>query len=145
MLGTAGQQQGEDFFVTCRVGGQVGSDDYSTHTRATFSFADAKDGGYMNATYPSTTITFSKAVENCTIPIISHENGQFQVYPDYNEIKKYTGVLYPYNMEIFQKRLQENGLEDQADAFHKATARFAALCYKADIEMCLRTPGFRCV
>lgn len=142
MLGTAGQQQGEDFFVTCRVGGQVGSDDYSTHTRATFSFADAKDGGYMNATYPSTAITFSKAVENCTVPIISHENGQFQVYPDYNEIKKYTGVLYPYNMEIFSKRLQENGLQDQADAFHKATARFAALCYKADIEMCLRTPGF---
>jgi len=142
MLGTAGQQQGEDFFVTCRVGGQVGSDDYSQHTRATFSFADAKDGGYMNGTYPSTDLTFAKAIADCTVPVISHENGQFQVYPDYNEIKKYTGVLYPYNMEIFQRRLQENGLEDQAEAFHKATARFAALCYKADIEMCFRTPGF---
>lgn len=142
MLGTAGQQKGEDFFVTCRVGGQVGSDDYSQHTRATFSFADAKDGGYMNGTYPSTDLTFAKAVADCSVPIISHENGQFQVYPDYNEIRKYKGVLYPYNMEIFSKRLQENGLQDQADAFHKATARFAALCYKADIEMCFRTPRF---
>ncbi|MFV0330284.1 MAG: glycoside hydrolase [Dysgonomonas sp.] len=142
MLGTAGQQEDEDFFVTCRVGGQVGSDDYSMHTRATFSFADAKDGGYMNGVYPSTDLTFEKAVADCSVPIISHENGQFQVYPDYNEIKKYKGVLYPYNMEIFRKRLLENGLQDQAEAFHKATARFAALCYKADIEMCFRTPGF---
>lgn len=142
MLGTAGQQEGEDFFVTCRVGGQVGSDDYSQHTRATFSFADAKDGGYMNGVYPSTYLTFEKAVADCSVPIISHENGQFQVYPDYNEIKKYKGVLYPYNMEIFRNRLQENGLQDQAEAFHKATACFAALCYKADIEMCFRTQGF---
>ncbi|NDV95832.1 glycoside hydrolase [Dysgonomonas sp. 521] len=142
MLGTAGQQQGEDFFVTCRVGGQVGSDDFSQHTRATFSFADAKDGGYMNGVYPSTCLNFANATADCTVPVISHENGQFQVYPDYNEIKKYTGVLYPYNMEIFQRRLQENGLQDQAQDFNKATARFAALCYKADIEMCFRTPGF---
>lgn len=142
MLGTAGQQQGEDFFVTCRVGGQVGSDDYSQHARATFSFADAKDGGYMNSVYPSTELTFAKAVADCTVPVISHENGQFQVYPDYNEIKKYKGVLYPYNMEIFRRRLQENGLSGQAEDFHKATARFATLCYKADIEMCFRTQGF---
>lgn len=141
-LGTGGQQEGEDFLVTCRVGGEVGSDDYSTHARATFSFADAKDGGYMNGIYPSTELTFSNAVAACTVPVISHENGQFQVYPDYGEIEKYTGVLYPYNMKIFRQRLQQNGLADQANDFHKATARFAALCYKADIEMCFRTPGF---
>lgn len=141
-LGTAGQQEGEDFFVTCRVGGEVGSGDYSTHARASFSFADAKDGGYMNGMYPSTDMAFEQAVAGCTVPVISHENGQFQVYPDYGEIEKYTGVLYPCNMEIFRQRLHQNGLADQADDFHKATARFAALCYKADIEMCLRTPGF---
>ncbi len=141
-LGTGGQQPGEDFFVTCRVGGQVGSDDYSMHTRATFSFADAKDGGYMNATYPSADRTFDPAVAACSVPIISHENGQFQVYPDYGEIAKYTGVLYPYNLEVFRRRLEAAGMGDQADVFHRATARFAAMCYKADIEMCLRTPGF---
>lgn len=141
-LGTAGQQEGEDFFVTCRVGGQVGSDDYSKHTRATFSFADAKNGGYMNGLYPSTNLDFSNAVADCSVPIISHENGQFQVYPNYDEIKKYTGVLYPYNMEIFRNRLSENGLQNQAKDFHKATTLFAELCYKADIEMCFRTQGF---
>lgn len=141
-LGTAGPQEGEDFFVTCRVGGQVGSDDYSQHTRATFSFADAKNGGYMNSLYPSTDRTFSKPVSDCKVPIISHENGQFQMYPDYDEIKKYSGVLYPYNLEIFRQRLVEKGMAEQAKDFHKATVKFAALCYKADIEICLRTAGF---
>lgn len=141
-LGTGGQQKGEDFLVTCRVGGQVGSGDYSTHTRTTFSFADAVDGGYMNALYPSSNLTFSKPVADCSVPIISHENGQFQSYPDYDEIKKYTGVLYPYNLEIFRQRLTANGLLPQAKEFHQATTRFAALCYKADIEMCFRTAGF---
>lgn len=141
-LGTAGPQSGEDYFVACRVGGQVGSDDYSMHARSTFSFADAMEGGYLNGTYPSTERTFNKAVEASGVPVISHENGQFQVYPDYDEIRKYKGVLYPYNMEIFRQRLLEKGMADQASDFHRATGRFAALCYKADIEMCLRTPGF---
>ncbi|WEK38421.1 MAG: hypothetical protein P0Y53_13020 [Candidatus Pseudobacter hemicellulosilyticus] len=141
-LGTGGQQAGEDFFVTCRVGGQVGTADYSTHARASFSFADAKAGGILNGDYPSTQHNFSEAVARCSVPVISHENGQFQVYPDYKEISKYTGVLVPYNLKIFRKRLEANGLQDQALDFHRATARFAASCYKADIEMCLRTPGF---
>lgn len=141
-LGTAGQQSGEDFLVTCRVGGQVGSSDFSNHTRSTFSFADAKEGGYMNGTYPSTDKIFSKAVLDCTVPIISHENGQFQSYPDYKEIDKYTGVLYPSNLNVFKNRLISQELFDQAEKFQKATARFSAICYKEDIEMCLRTPGF---
>ncbi|WP_108821205.1 glycoside hydrolase [Dysgonomonas sp. Marseille-P4361] len=140
-LGTAGQQKEEDFFVTCRVGGQVGSADYSKHTRSTFSFADAKDGGYMNGTYPNTYKSFAEAISDCSIPVISHENGQFQSYPDYNQISKYEGVLYPYNLEVFRKRLAENGLSHQAEDFHKATSRFAAICYKEDIEVCLRTAG----
>ncbi len=141
-LGTAGQQPGDDFFVTCRVGGNVGTADYTTHSRSSFSFADAKNGGYLNGIYPTTDITFSNPVAHATIPIISHENGQFQVYPNYNEIKKYTGVLYPYNLEIFRRRLAKNNLQQQANAFHSATGKFAAICYKADIEMCLRTPNF---
>lgn len=141
LLGTGGQQEGEDFFVTCRVGGQVGSSDYSRHTRATFSFADAKDGGYMNGTYPNSSKTFAEAISHCTVPVISHENGQFQSYPNYDEIDKYTGVLYPYNLKIFRERLSENSLTSQAKEFQKATARFAAICYKEDIEMCLRTRG----
>ena len=56
-------------------------------------------------------------------------------------MEKYTGVLHPYNLEIFRDRLNENGLQNQIDAFHQATGRFAVECYKADIEYGLRTAG----
>ena len=73
------------------------------------------------------------------IPIISHETGQFQTYPDFREIKKYTGVLYPYNFEIFRRRLAAAGMLSQADDFHKASGLWSVKLYKADIEMDLRT------
>ena len=41
----------------------------------------------------------------------------------------------------FQRRLNEAGLGDQAKDFHLASGEWAARLYKADIEMCLRTPG----
>ena len=54
------------------------------------------------------------------VPVISHETAQFQTYPDYREIDKYTGALYPYNMEVFRARLDSAGMADQAEAFHKS-------------------------
>lgn len=138
-LGWAGPQEGEDFLVTCRVGDGEG---YSTHTRTSFAFVDAEKGGILNNTRPSTTGTYSGAISRSKVPVISHESCQFQIYPDYSEIKKYTGVLYPYNLEIFRDRLKENNLTKQALAFHDATGRFAVECYKADMEYGFRTPGF---
>lgn len=130
---------GEDFYITCRVGGGEG---FSTHTRTSFSFADADGGGILNSCRPTTDADFSKAVAMSPIPIVSHESCQFQIYPDYSEIPKYTGVLHPYNLEVFRSRLEENGLTRQIADFHDATGRWAVDCYKADMEYCLRTPGF---
>ena len=106
-LGFKGHIPGEDFLVTCRLGEGEG---YSTHTRASFSFADAEEGGYLNNTYPNTEMNFDKALENCPVPVIGHETGQFQIYPDYRQIAKYTGVLAPWNLEVFRKRLEEKGI-----------------------------------
>lgn len=138
-LGFKGKQADEDYFTTCRVGRE---DDkrFNTHTRASFSFADAYDGGYLNHTYPNSEMNFSSANALCDVPIISHETGQFQVYPDYDEIKKYTGVLKPRNFEIFRKRLEEAGMIGQAHDFMMASGKWSALLYRADIEMNLRTP-----
>ena len=84
---------------------------------------------------------FSGAVARADVPVVSHETGQFQVYPDYREIAKYTGVLYPYNMEVFRDRLARAGMSEQAEDFFLASGRWAAELYKADIEMDLRTEG----
>lgn len=137
-LGYQGIKEGMDYFTTCRIGGEEWGK-YNTHTRGSFSFADAYDGGMINHFHPNSTMNFDEACDKAGIPIISHETGQFQTYPDYREMKKYTGVLHPYNFEVFRHRLAAAGMLSQADDFHKASGLWSVKLYKADIEMDLRT------
>ncbi len=146
-LGYQGVKKGMDYFTTCRVGSEAWGD-YNTHTRGSFSFADAADGGMINHFYPNTMMNFEAGCSLAfpegsdptkAIPVISHETAQFQTYPDFDEIKKYTGVLYPYNMEVFRSRLEKAGMLDQAEDFHKASGLWSLQLYKQDIEMDLRT------
>ena len=146
-LGYQGVKKGMDYFTTCRVGGE-GWGNYGTHTRGSFSFADAADGGMINHFYPNTTMNFEEGCRLAfpegepwtkAVPVISHETAQFQTYPDYDEIKKYTGTLYPYNMEVFRSRLEKAGMLDQAKVFHQASGLWSLQLYKQDIEMDLRT------
>ena len=135
-MGSRGHIPGEDFLVTCRVGSGEG---YSTHARASFSFADAAEGGYLNNTYPNSVMNFDAALEKSPVPVIGHETGQFQTYPNYDEMKKYTGVLAPWNFEVFRNRLKEAGMLKQADDFFKASGAWSVELYRADIEMNLRS------
>ena len=136
-LGNLGHIDGEDFLVTCRVGG---SDDFSTHARASFSFADADNGGIMNSTYPNTVMNFSNAIARSPVPVIGHETGQYQIYPDFDIIGKYKGVLRPDNFKEFRRRAEEGGTIRKAKKFADASGKWAARLYKADMEMNLRTP-----
>lgn len=89
-----------------------------------------------------TMFDFRDFVSKYTIPIVSHEIGQWCVYPDFTEIEKYKGVLKPTNLEIFRESLAENHMGEQAKDFLQASGNLQVLCYKADIEAALRTPGF---
>lgn len=140
-LGFLKEAKIDDYFTTCRVGAEE-TNDYNTHTRGSFSFADANDGGLINHTYPNSILNFDKAVSLCPVPIISHETGQFQIYPNYKEMEKYTGVLKPRNFEIFKNRIEKAGMLNQTDKFFEASGKWSTLLYKADIEMDLRTRGF---
>ena len=73
------------------------------------------------------------------MPMVSHEIGQWCVYPDFKEIDQYTGFLKAKNFEIFRETLKDAGLEDMADKFLYASGRLQTLCYKAEIEMALRS------
>ena len=139
-LGYQGVKPGMDYFTTCRVGGEVWGS-YDTHTRGSFSFADAKTGGLLNTEYPNTRMTLDAGCSKSSVPVISHETGQFQTYPDFDEIAKYKGVLYPYNMEVFRARLDSAGMLEQAKDFHRASGLWSLELYKADIELDLRTEG----
>ncbi len=95
----------------------------------------------INAQPPRTDYDFAHIIRKDR-PTVSHEVGQWCVYPDFKEIKKYTGVLKAKNFEIFQETLAEKGMAQLADKFLYASGRLQTLCYKADIEAALRTPGF---
>ena len=139
-LGWQGYVDGMDFMATARTRGEsYGA--YNTHVRSSFAFCDAMDGGILNHFYPGTTRNFAEALEGVPMPVISHETGQFQSYPDYAQIDKYTGPLAPYNLMEFRRRLDIAGMAAQAGDFHRASLRWAFELYKADVEMCLRTPG----
>ena len=140
-LGWRGYVDGMDFFATCRTRGEAWGS-YDTHVRSSFAFCDALDGGILNHFYPGTTRNYAEALEGVPMPVISHETGQFQSYPDYAEIDKYEGTPFvPYNLIEFRRRLEYAGMGDQAADFHRASVAWAAELYKADIELCLRTPG----
>lgn len=95
----------------------------------------------INREAPRTDYDFTGIIRK-NMPTVSHEIGQWCVYPNFNEIAKYTGVLKAKNFEIFQETLAENGMADMAEKFLYASGRLQTLCYKADIEAALRTPGF---
>lgn len=99
-------------------------------------------GSIINAKEPSTAYDWSSYTSKFSQPFISHEIGQWCVYPNFNEIRKYTGVYQPRNFEIFKETLTENGMISLADSFLLASGKLQTLCYKADIEAALRTPKF---
>ena len=98
--------------------------------------------GHVDHRPPSTTVDYASALHGVPIPVVGHEMAQYEVYPDYREIKKYTGVLRARNLEIFRERLKEAGMLDQARDFLKASGALSLICHREDVEAALRTPGF---
>jgi hypothetical protein len=91
---------------------------------------------------PTTDWDFADSIKPLKVPVVSHEIGQWCAYPNFDEMKKYTGVLQPKNFEIFRESLQENHMLDQAEDFLNASGKFQTMLYKEEIETALRTPGF---
>lgn len=95
----------------------------------------------INSEPPNTLFDFEEIINAYDRPIISHEIGQWCVYPNFKEIDKYDGVLRAKNFEIFKETLEENNMLHLADSFLLASGKLQTLCYKADIEAALRTKG----
>lgn len=96
----------------------------------------------INSEPPRTDYDWLQRMPDDGIPVVSHEIGQWCVYPNFKEMEKYTGVLKPKNFEIFKESLHAHNMSHLADSFLLASGKLQSLCYKADIEAALRTPGF---
>ncbi len=124
--------EGDQFWVT-------GKTTKTLPLRGSFSTLDFPNP-HIEHRPPSTMVDFSESISGVAVPAIGHETGQFQIYPDYREIPKYTGVLRARNLEAFRERLEEAGMLDQAHDFVRASGALSAICYREDIETALRTP-----
>jgi hypothetical protein len=80
-------------------------------------------------------------VQSLTAPVVVHEMGQWCVYPNFDEVRKYSGPLKPKNFDIFRDSLAGHGMRDRWRDFLHASGKLQALCYKEEIEAALRTPG----
>ena len=88
---------------------------------------------------PNTTDDFSATLARTNKPLLTHEIGQWNVFPNLAEIPKYKGVLRPINLEAIRDDLKKNGLLSQAADFTRASGKFAAELYKQEIELALRS------
>ncbi|MCD7937895.1 MAG: glycoside hydrolase family 2 [Tannerellaceae bacterium] len=95
--------------------------------------------GVFNSAPPAFDKDYSASTEGIPVPLVTHEIGQYAVYPNLKEISKYTGVLDPLNFKAIKKDLEQKGLLHKADDYTTASGKLAALLYKEEIERALKT------
>ena len=95
----------------------------------------------INARPPETRTDYRDFIQAQRVPVISHEIGEWCVYPNFDEMRKYKGYLKPKNFEIFRDTLSAHRMSDLAHRFLLASGKLQTLCYKEEIESALRTPG----
>ncbi|MCH4155992.1 MAG: glycoside hydrolase family 2 [Muribaculaceae bacterium] len=97
--------------------------------------------GVFDSESPTFNKDYSAAVDSVDVPLITHEVGQYAVFPDLREIDKYNGVLDPINFKAIRKDLKEKGLLDKAADFTLASGKLASILYKEEVERALKTRG----
>lgn len=125
----------DDFFVTANVPNDPAASHWDVER------TPVRGTGHINDQPPSTTTEYSEKLAPYDLPVITHEIGQFQVYPDFDEARKYTGVLGPRNFERFEQSLADRYMEGRDHAFQAASGALAVSCYREEIEATFRTPG----
>ena len=91
---------------------------------------------------PESLSDYRTRIDTVSQPYVSHETGQWCAFPNFQEIRKYTGVNKAKNFEIFKDILADNNMEDLGYNFMMASGKLQALCYKHEIEKTLRTPDY---
>jgi len=103
--------------------------------------AGARGLDWVNS-MPESMSDYHAKIDTVSQPYVSHETGQWCVFPDFNEIRKYTGVNKARNFEIFKDLLEAGNMGNMGHDFMMASGKLQALCYKNEIEKTLRTPNY---
>lgn len=125
----------DQYWITMRtaIGGN--------NIRASFSHGDLPIGHIQGLKRPGTTTSYETALLKADLPVISHEIGQYEIYPDIKEIEKYTGVTRSTALELWKGKMQAKGLKNRCPEYLKYSGALAVQCYQEDIESIIRTEG----
>ena len=124
-----------------RVSNEVPGDDFAVaHDERPVGWRRMESS--FNRGTPETQGDYRATMVGRPVPQISHETGQWYVYPDLSEIAKYTGVLRPVTLEHFRDLATKEGVLPQVPEFVNASGRLSLLLYKEEVERSLRTPQY---
>ena len=132
--GAKGPNPSDDFFTSCEDRGQM--------LRA----VSANFRGWLNREEANACADYSAAMARLRAdsdqPVFSFEAGQYEVLPDFREIRDYGGVTIPGNLIQMERKMREAGLEEIWPRMVSATGENALQCYRAEVEAALRTRDF---
>lgn len=99
--------------------------------------------GYINNQYPSAAVSYGRAMEKIRDayggPVFSFEVGQYEVLPDFDELKEFHGVTEPVNLRLVQEQAEKLGLSGSWKRYVEATGELAQIAYREEIEAAMRT------
>ncbi len=74
-------------------------------------------------------------------PVMSFEVGQYEILPDFAELDAFRGVTDPANLRLIRDRVERRGLLPRWRDYVAASGELSRLCYRAEAEAALATPG----
>jgi hypothetical protein len=95
--------------------------------------------GRLNARPLETLTDWSDWRDQVPVPLVSHETGQWCVYPNLDEIEKYSGVVEARNFLMVRDDLDNKGRLHLAGDFLLASGAVQTKLYKEEMEAALRT------
>ncbi|PXX51992.1 hypothetical protein DFR60_10877 [Hungatella effluvii] len=127
-----------DFYTSQRYSSDV--------LRGTYAGQDKENprlGGYVNNRYPDARMNYNAAMECIRSvydrPVFSFEVGQFEVLPDFDELKDFKGITDPVNLRIVQESVEKLGLTGEWKRYVEASGELARIGYREEIEAAMRT------
>jgi hypothetical protein len=96
--------------------------------------------GFLNNTKPNTVSDYSEGAACIPMPLVTHEVGQYVVYPNLAELPKYESTpVRATAWEAINADLETKGRLDEAATYTRDSGKLAVLLYKEDLERALRT------
>ena len=129
--GEIGCEEASDFYTA--------SNFYDGQLRGTYANME----GYINNCYPDGKSNYDGAMERLRQayekPVFGFEVGQFEVLPDFDELKEFRGISDPANLRLVQERVKEQGLTESWKRYVEATGELARISYREEVEAVMRT------